>query len=119
MLAKEEENAYKKKNGRTVIYFYYSYGFSPCDVFLASLTHVFSFSFFLLILFWFVFSRLMSSQICTSESNRPCRYQIREKVFTFSHHFKIKDESGRDKYTVRSKKWTLKKKLLLEDSNGK
>lgn len=61
----------------------------------------------------------MSSQVCTSESHRPCRYQIREKVFTFSSHFKIKDESGCDRYIIRSKKWSLRKKLLLEDIYGK
>jgi uncharacterized protein YxjI len=62
---------------------------------------------------------MASSQICASESIRPCRYQIRERFFTFGNNFKIKDECGRDKYTVRSKKWTLLKKLVLEDINGK
>jgi uncharacterized protein YxjI len=59
------------------------------------------------------------NQVCTSTSIRPCRYQIREKFFTFGNNFKIKDALGHDKYTVRSKTWTLHRKLLLEDINGK
>jgi uncharacterized protein YxjI len=62
---------------------------------------------------------MTSSQICTSESIRSCRYQIREKLLTIGNNLKIKDELGRDKYTVRSKKWTLRTKLVLEDMNGK
>ena len=46
---------------------------------------------------------MTSSQICTSESIRPCRYEIRERLFTLGNNFKIKDSHGRDKYTVRSK----------------
>lgn len=62
---------------------------------------------------------MTSDQIHTSQSIRPCRYQIRERFFTLGNNFKIKDELGRDIYTVRSKVWTLGKKLVLEDINGK
>jgi uncharacterized protein YxjI len=62
---------------------------------------------------------MTSVQACTTESIRPCRYQIRERLLTFGNSFKIKDELGRDKYTVRSKMWTLGKKLVLEDINGR
>ena len=54
-----------------------------------------------------------------SSDHLPRRYQIREEFFTFNNVYKIKDESGRDRYTVRSKKWSLQKKLVLEDMNGK
>ncbi len=63
---------------------------------------------------------MLPSEISTTTStNRPHRYKIREKLLTFGNNFKIKDEFGHDKYTVRSKKWTLQKKLVLEDMNGK
>ncbi len=62
---------------------------------------------------------MTSLPVCTSESIRPCRYPIRERLFTLGSSFKITDEYGRDKYTVRSKMWTLRKKLVLEDMNGK
>lgn len=61
----------------------------------------------------------MSSEIGTSESNRPCRYLIREKLFAFGSNFKIKDNTGRHRYTVRSKKWSLRTRLFFEDSDGK
>ncbi len=61
---------------------------------------------------------MTSAQVCTSESIRPCHYEIRERLFTLGNSFKIKDSHGCDKYTVRSKMWTLGKKLVLEDSNG-
>ncbi|CAF3584546.1 unnamed protein product [Adineta steineri] len=61
---------------------------------------------------------MTSDEVCTSTLIQPCRYQIREKIFAFTNSFKIKDEFGQDKYTVRSKKWTLGKKLVLEDING-
>ncbi|CAF3419803.1 unnamed protein product [Rotaria socialis] len=47
-----------------------------------------------------------------------CRYIIRERFFTISNSFKIKDELGRDKYNVRSKKLALGRKLIFEDMNG-
>lgn len=54
-----------------------------------------------------------------SEINSTRRYQIRERFFTFGNSYKIKDNHGRDRYTVRSKKWSLQKKLVLEDIQGK
>jgi uncharacterized protein YxjI len=62
---------------------------------------------------------MTSPQVCTPEPIRPCRYQIRERLFTFGNTFKITDDRGRDKYTVRSKMWTVGKKLVLEDMNGR
>ncbi|CAF0917471.1 unnamed protein product [Adineta ricciae] len=53
-----------------------------------------------------------------TETNRSCRYLIKERLFTLGNAFKIKDESGHVRYIVRSKKWTLKKKLVIEDTNG-
>ena len=58
------------------------------------------------------------TKLITSTS-LPRRYQIQQQFFTFSNTYKIKDESGRDRYIVRSKKWFLQKKLVLEDINGK
>ncbi|CAF1266560.1 unnamed protein product [Rotaria sordida] len=52
------------------------------------------------------------------ESITNCRYLIREKFFTLSNSYKIKDELGHDKYIIRSKPWTLDRKLILEDMNG-
>lgn len=62
---------------------------------------------------------MLTSDINTTTSNQPRHYQIRERFFPFGNSFKIKDQLGLDKYTVRSKKWTLQKKLVLEDMNGK
>ena len=61
----------------------------------------------------------MSEQTGAFESRRPRRYQIRERILTVGDHFKIKDEFGCHRYTVRSKAWTLNKRLVLEDSHGK
>lgn len=47
------------------------------------------------------------------------RYQIREKIFSISDSFKIKDESGQDVYKVRSKLFSIGNKLVLEDMAGK
>jgi uncharacterized protein YxjI len=60
----------------------------------------------------------MSSQVCTSESIQSSRYQIRARFSIFNSNFKIKDQFGHDKYTVRSKMLTLRTRLLLEDMNG-
>ncbi|CAF1250549.1 unnamed protein product [Rotaria sp. Silwood1] len=46
------------------------------------------------------------------------RHQIREKVFSFGDHFQIKDEFGRDVFTVRSKNFLLGNKVALEDMVG-
>jgi len=62
---------------------------------------------------------MISDQFHTSESIRPSRYQIRERLFKLGNSFKIKDGLGHNRYTVRSKMWTLGKKLVLEDINGK
>jgi uncharacterized protein YxjI len=48
-----------------------------------------------------------------------CRYQIREKIFSIGDAFKIKDELGRDVFTVRSKIFSIGNKLALEDITGK
>ena len=47
------------------------------------------------------------------------RYQIREKIFSLGDNFKIKDESGQNVFTVRSKNFTIDDKLVLEDMAGK
>lgn len=47
------------------------------------------------------------------------RYQIREKIFSLGDNFKIKDEIGRDVFTVRSKLFSFGDKLVLEDMAGK
>ncbi|UJR29078.1 hypothetical protein I4U23_010292 [Adineta vaga] len=60
----------------------------------------------------------MNDQISTTQSNRRCRYLIQERLFTWGNCFKIKDEFGHNRYIVRSKKWSLKKKLIIEDMNG-
>ncbi|CAF0932105.1 unnamed protein product [Rotaria sordida] len=46
------------------------------------------------------------------------RYQIREKIFSLGDNFKIKDELGRDVFTVRSKIFSFGNKLILEDMAG-
>lgn len=61
---------------------------------------------------------MLTSEINITTSNQPRCYQIRERFFTFGNSFKIKDELGLDKYTVRSKKWTLQKKLVLAYRDG-
>lgn len=58
------------------------------------------------------------TKLITSE-NLPRRYEIKEDFFTFKNVYKIYDDSSRHRYTVRSKKWLLQKKLVLEDENGK
>ena len=62
---------------------------------------------------------MSSLELSPLSSNRPRRYHIREQFFTFGNSYKIKDDLGRDRYTVRSKKWSLQKKLVLEDMYGK
>lgn len=47
------------------------------------------------------------------------RYQIRERRLSFGDTFKIRDESGRDAYTVRSKIVSIGDKLILADMFGK
>ncbi len=114
MLVKEDESAYEKKNGKVyylLLLLVFSFCFFPSFlrwIFRLVTTHFFSF--LLITLSWFVFSRMASSKICTSESILPSRYQIRERFFTLGNDFKIKDESGHYKYIVRSKEWTLRKK---------
>lgn len=61
----------------------------------------------------------MSAQLCTPEIGSPCRYQIRAKLFFFGCNFKIKDSTGRHRYTIRPQKWNLYTRLVLEDSSGK
>ena len=47
------------------------------------------------------------------------RYQIRQKIFSLGDNFTIKDEMGRDVFTVRSKLLSFSDKLALEDMAGK
>jgi len=62
---------------------------------------------------------MSSSEVSTSLLNRPRRYQIRQEFFKLGNSYNIKDEFGRDKYIVKSGKWTLQKRLVLENMDGK
>ena len=52
------------------------------------------------------------------ESTSTRRYKIREKIFSLSESYKIKDENDEPVFNVRSK-FSLIDNLLLEDINGK
>ena len=61
---------------------------------------------------------MTSIQADTTDTVHRCRYHIREKFFAITVNFKIKDEFGRHKYTVKSNKSSFGRKLLLQDING-
>lgn len=65
----------------------------------------------------------MASSISSSpeQYSQPAtrRYLIREEIFSLGHNFKIKTEFGQDVFIVKSKRFTLGRKLVLEDMFGK
>lgn len=46
------------------------------------------------------------------------RYLLRQKFFKLTDHFDIKDDSGRVRFVVRGKFFTIGKKLWIDSPNG-